>query len=42
MDIKGYWTGYSYKGYVGKDVAGADKDGYMKFVDEHDYEAWVK
>lgn len=42
MLIKGYWVGYSYKGYVGKGVVGADKDGFMQFANDEDYEDWIK
>lgn len=39
---RGYWVGYSYKGYVGKGVVGADKDGFMQFVNDEDYEDWLR
>lgn len=41
-EIKGYWIGYAYMGYVGKDVVGADENGYMEFSNNKDYEDWVK
>ena len=35
--IKGFWTGYAYKGYVGIGVAGADANGYKEYENDHDY-----
>lgn len=37
MDVKGTYTYGYYKGYVGKGVQGADKDGYKYYADENDY-----
>ena len=38
--LKGYWVGYSYMGYVGKDYPYADKNGYMEFASEEEYRRW--
>lgn len=37
MDYSCYYTNSVLKGYVGKGVEGADRNGYMEFSCEEDY-----
>lgn len=42
MEIKGYWTGDSYKGYVGQGVVGADANGYKIYESDSEYVAEIR